>query len=73
MSEEENLSIQEVADCFTGYPFPSKQFLTPGHGNARVFRGDNLKEGFSEWGDKEKRWEQITQIFRDINLKQEMC
>ena len=59
MSEKEIRSIHEIAECFTGYPFPSKQFLPPGHGKARVFRGDNLKEGYSEWGDKEKRWEQI--------------
>ena len=69
MSEVENVSIQEVADCFTGYPFPSKQFLTPGHGMARVFRGDNLKEGYSEWGDKEKRWEQITPDLQRYQLE----
>ena len=68
MSEFAATSIGSVASCFTGYPFDSNSFLGPGNGNARVFRGENLKEGYSEWGEKERRWAGITPDLQRFQL-----
>ena len=70
MSEAGFVCIGQVAECFSGYPFESKEFCPPGEGEARVFRGDNLKEGCSEWGAKEKRWKAISPELEKYQLKQ---
>ena len=70
MSEAGFVCIGQVAECFSGYPFESKEFCPPGEGEARVFRGDNLKEGCSEWGAKEKRWKAISPGLEKYQLKQ---
>jgi len=70
MSESNTTSIGAVASCFTGYPFDSKSFLGPSSGDARVFRGDNLKEGYSEWGEKERRWAHITTDLERFQLRE---
>jgi len=70
MSEAGFVCIGQVAECFSGYPFESKEFCPPGEGDARVFRGDNLKEGYSEWGAKEKRWKAISPGLEKYQLKQ---
>lgn len=70
MSEAGFVCIGQVAESFSGYPFESKEFCPPGEGEARVFRGDNLKEGHSEWGAKEKRWKAITPELEKYQLKQ---
>jgi type I restriction enzyme S subunit len=71
MSDAGSMPISKVADCFTGYPFESKLFCLSGEGEARVFRGDNLKEGYSEWGDKERRWKDIAPELRRYELAED--
>lgn len=61
--EKENIEIiplKKLAYCFSGYPFSSDDFLDPSKGTYRIVRGDNLNEGFCEWGKKEKRWSSIS-------------
>ena len=60
MNNYQSITIGEVAECISGFPFASSGFLSAGKGNFRVVRGDNLKEGFFEWGKKERRWLSIS-------------
>ena len=62
--------LRKLTYCFSGYPFSSNDFLEPGEGTFRIVRGDNLNEGFFEWGKKEKRWSSISRKLEMYSLKE---
>lgn len=44
------VTLQEVADIITGYPFPSEQYVTSGEA-IRLCRGANVLPGRIDWSD----------------------
>lgn len=55
----EESTVAEEADIVLGFAFRSAEFATepPGH---RLVRGDNIKRGVLEWGDKTRYWRSLT-------------
>lgn len=60
ISNYEQVSLGDHCDLFTGFAFKSAEFRTGNDGEVRLARGDNIKEGYFEWGEKEKRWTSVT-------------
>lgn len=60
MSNFEKVSLGDHCELFTGFAFKSAEFLIGSEGDVRLARGDNIKEGYFEWGEKEKRWASVT-------------
>ena len=70
MNNFQSTTLGEVAECISGFPFSSSDFLSVGKGNFRVVRGDNLNEGFFEWGKKERRWLSISPQLESFLLQE---
>ena len=52
-------TVGNEVDILLGYAFKSAEFFTELPGT-RLVRGDNVKRGFIEWGDKARFWRTIT-------------
>ena len=61
-------TIEENCELSTGFPFKSKTFLSNGDGIIRLARGDNIKEGLFQWGEKEKRLPVMSSEFEKYEL-----
>jgi len=53
-------NLGEQTKFFTGYSFKSKHFISQYEGEYKLARGDNVKEGVFQWGDKAKYWKALT-------------
>jgi restriction endonuclease S subunit len=53
-------SIGEHVDLVTGEAFQSARFGTTADSGTLLARGDNIKEGRFEWGDKARYWPELT-------------
>lgn len=62
-------TIGENCELFTGFPFQSKKFLSNGEGVIRLARGDNVKEGKFQWGEKEKRLSEMSSEYEKYELR----
>jgi type I restriction enzyme S subunit len=69
-SEWQETTLGDHCDLTTGFAFPSSAFLSDGNGQVRLARGDNIKEGYFAWGDKEKRWSSVTPDLERFLLKE---
>ena len=59
-SEWPNTTIGEHVDLITGEAFQSALFETAPSDGVRLARGDNVKEGGFEWGEKSRFWPELT-------------
>ncbi len=59
-SEWPNTTIGEHVDLITGEAFQSARFETAPSDGVRLARGDNVKEGEFEWGEKSRFWPELT-------------
>jgi len=59
-SEWPNTTIGEHVDLITGEAFQSALFETAPSDGVRLARGDNVKEGEFEWGEKSRFWPELT-------------
>jgi type I restriction enzyme S subunit len=55
--EWEQTTLGEHVELATGPAFKSAEFSNSG---VRLARGDNVKEGFFQWGEKERFWPSLT-------------
>jgi len=69
-SEWQETTLGNHCDLTTGFAFQSSAFLADGNGQVRLARGDNIKEGYFAWGDKEKRWSSVTPDLERFLLKE---
>jgi type I restriction enzyme S subunit len=53
-------TIGEHVDLITGEAFQSARFETAPSNGVRLARGDNVKEGEFEWGEKSRFWPELT-------------
>lgn len=60
ISNYEMVPLGDHCDLLTGFAFKSAEFRNGNDGDVRLARGDNVKEGRFEWGEKEKRWASVT-------------
>ncbi len=58
--------LGEEIDFFTGFAFKSDKFSESG---VRLARGDNIKEGEFQWGDKTRHWSTVTPELERYNLR----
>ena len=65
--EWNSYTIGESCNLITGFPFKSKYYLENGAYN--VVRGDNVKEGFIQWGDKKRCWDSLNDKLKKVILK----
>ena len=58
-SEWQESTVAKEVDILLGFAFKSAEFTTepPGH---RLVRGDNVKRGKLEWGEKTRYWRSLT-------------
>ncbi len=54
-SEWKEVTLGEVANIDTGFPFKSKDYRS--YGNMKVIRGKNISEGFIRWGNDAMYWD----------------
>jgi type I restriction enzyme, S subunit len=54
-SEWRQSKLKDEADILLGFAFRSAEFVT-GSGSYRLLRGDNIKRGSIEWGEKTRYW-----------------
>lgn len=61
-------TVQEEVDILLGFAFKSADFATapPGH---RLLRGDNVKRGTIEWGEKSRYWREVTTDLKKYALR----
>ena len=67
-SKWKQYTIKDACDLITGFPFKSKSYLN--EGTFKVVRGDNVKTGFIQWGEKTKCWNQISEKLEKYLLKE---
>ena len=65
--EWNSYTIGESCNLITGFPFKSKYYLD--NGAYKVVRGDNVKEGFIQWGDKKRCWDSLNDKLENLILK----
>jgi len=63
-------NLGEQTELLTGYPFKSKLFASKEEGGYKLARGDNVKEGVFQWGDKAKYWPTVTADLEGYKLKE---
>jgi len=67
----ENPRIQDCVELAVGFAFPSDSFL---HGESdegvKLVRGDNVTTGALRWGEKTRRWPEVTPDLEHLLLKE---
>lgn len=63
-------NLGEQTELLTGYPFKSKLFASKEEGGYKLARGDNVKEGVFQWGDKAKYWPTVTADLEGYKLEE---
>ena len=58
--EGKETTIGEHVELATGEEFQSVRFGTTPDSGTRLARGDNVKEGEFEWGEKARYWPELT-------------
>lgn len=57
MGEWQETTLGDLVELFTGFAFKSAEFSDVG---VRLARGDNVKRGIFEWGNKTRYWSKVT-------------
>ncbi len=57
MRDWPDVPLGDVVDLLTGFAFKSAQFSPSG---IKLARGDNVKRGEFEWGEKTRHWPEMT-------------
>lgn len=59
--------LGDFVEILTGFPFKSSKYIKMPPG-IRVVRGDNVKEGFFEWGNKTRYWDDMSEALEKYLL-----
>ncbi|UPM54524.1 restriction endonuclease subunit S [Gottfriedia acidiceleris] len=63
------VSLGDVTEIFTGFPFKSGQFNTDFKG-VKLVRGKNVSKGFLRWGEDTRYWENVTSEYEKYLLNE---